>query len=110
MRFAHRVFSMALVGAVASGLPLVASAAWNAEDGGPHREHRVDAAPVGSDSAEPRSMAPKSGVAMQRPVAPAPAEPPSGTRSLAPKSGVAFTRPIGQAGGGSGSEASLASD
>jgi len=110
MRFAHRLFSMALVGAVASGLPLVASAAWNAEDGGPHREHRVDATPIGNDSAEPRSMAPKPGVAMQRPIAPAPAEPPSGTRSLAPKSGVAFTRPIGQPGSASASEAPLASD
>jgi len=104
------MFSMALIGAVVSWLPLAASAAWNAEDGGPHREHRVDAVPTGDMAKEPRSMAPKPGVAMQRPVGPAPAEPPVGTRSLAPKSGVAFTRPVGPAGGGAVSETPLASD
>jgi len=109
MRFVHRVFSMALVSVVA-WLPLTASAAWNAEDAGPHREHRVDATPTGETAKEPRSMAPKPGVAVQRPVRPAPAEPPVGTRSLAPKSGVAFSRPVGPAGEASASETPLASD
>jgi hypothetical protein len=110
MRSANRVFSMALIGAVVAWLPFPAAAAWNAEDGGPHREHRVDATPTGEMAKEPRSMAPKPGVAMERPVGPAPAEPPAGTRSLAPKSGVAFSRPVGPAGGASAPETGLASD
>lgn len=97
MRFAHRLLSMALVGAVVSWLPLTASAAWDAEDGGPHREHRVDAPPAGPPQ-ETRSMAPKDGVAMKREVGPRAAEPPTGVHSMAPKPGVAFTRPIGSAG------------
>jgi len=109
MRFAHRVFSMALIGAIVSWLPLAASAAWNAEESGPHREHRVDAAPTGTPT-EARSMAPKASVAMERPVTPRAAEPPLGTRSMAPKRGVAFTRPIAPAGVGSTSETPLASD
>lgn len=109
MRVARRVCSMALVGAVVAWLPLTASAAWEAEDGGPHREHRLDAAPSGPPQ-EARSMAPKPGVAMDREVAPHVAEPPVGTRSLAPKSGVAFTRPVGPAGGETTLETGLASD
>jgi len=109
MRFARRVCSMVLVGATVSWMPLAASAAWNAEDGGPHREHRMDSAPTGTPK-EARSMAPKPGVAMARPVAPGPAEPPVGARSMAPKSGVAFTRPIAPRGVGSSEETPLASD
>lgn len=95
MRFARHLSSMALIGAIVSWLPHAASAAWDAEDGGPHREHRVDATPTGQPT-EARSMAPKPGVAMQRPVTPpSSGEPRVGTRSLAPKKGVAFQRPIG---------------
>lgn len=109
MRFVRHSFTMALIGGIVSALPLAASAAWNAEDGGPHREHRVDAPPTGTP-AEPRSMAPKPGVAMERPVSPSPGEPPVGSRSLAPKKGVAFQRPVGPGSAGSSPEMPLVSD
>lgn len=109
MRFGRHLSSIALIGAMVSWLPLAASAAWNAEDGGPHREHRVDAPPTGTPT-EARSMAPKPGVAMERPVTPGAGEPPVGSRSLAPKKGVAFQRPVGPGSTGSSSEMPLVSD
>lgn len=64
MRFLHRVVPVMLIGAVALGAPIVASAAWNFGNNGPHR---VKAAEPEGPPQEERSLAPKSGVAFARP-------------------------------------------
>lgn len=110
MSFAHHMFSMAVAGLAAFWAPSVALAAWDLERSGPHAQHRTDSVPAEEAPKEPRSMAPKPGVAMQRPVAPAPGSPPSGIRSLAPKQGVAFSRPVAPPDSGSGSDMPLAAD
>jgi len=93
MRFVHRLFPMALIGAVVSWQPPAASAAWNFEENGPHRVKKTTEVTI--TPKETRSLAPKEGVAFARPVTPRPAEPPVGSRSLSPKEGVAFARPVG---------------
>ena len=103
MRHAPRSLRMITAGALVLGAPLVASAAWDLERSGPHAQHRVDVAPTADAPKEARSMAPKAGVAMQRPVGPPPASLPQGSRSLAPKKGAAFSRPVAPPGAGSGS-------
>ena len=107
MRFAHRLCSVALIGAFVSWQPLAASAAWNFEKSGPHRIR--EAVPAGPPE-DTRSLAPKAAVAMPRPVAPHEPDPPKGVRSLAPKKGVAFTRPVGPPGGQPYNEMPLVSD
>jgi hypothetical protein len=108
MRFAHRLFPMALVAAIVSGLPLAASAAWRFEENGPYRVKKAEAVDI--TPKETRSLAPKPGVALARPVAPRAPEPPVGARSMAPKKGVAFARPIAPRGPGLAPERSYVSD
>lgn len=82
MRFVHRLLPMALIGAVLSWLPPTASAGWNFEENGPHRVKK--ATEVTITPKEPRSLAPKKGVAFARPVAPRAPEPPASQLGKAP--------------------------
>lgn len=108
MRFARRLFPIALIAAVVPGLPLTASAAWRFEENGPYRVRKAEVIHI--TPKEARSLAPKPGVAFARPVAPRAPEPRVGARSMAPKKGVAFARPIAPRGPGLSPERSYVSD